>query len=352
MTKVNISDMTYAEAERFVTEELGEPKFRTKQIFDWLYGGNAADGSLRAGVFGFDEMSNLPKTLREKLAARSELTVLKPLREQVSRNDGTRKFLFGLSDSNAIESVFMQYKFGNSICVSSQAGCRMGCKFCASTIGGLKRNLMPGEIAGQILAAQRSTGQRISHVVVMGTGEPFDNYENLSKFIRIINDPRGLNIGMRNITVSSCGIVPMIARFAEDFPQVNLAISLHAVSNELRDALMPVNHAYPMETLLAACRAYTQKTSRRVTFEYTLVKGVNDSTEFARKLAERLHGMLCHVNLIPLNAVDETAYKTSERTAVLKFQKTLTDCGIAATIRREIGDDIAAACGQLRLSEK
>lgn len=352
MTKIKLSDLTYEEAERFVTETLGEPKFRTKQIFDWLYGGETSDGSLRAGACGFDEMTNLPKALREKLAARSEISVLKPIREQVSQNDGTRKFLFALADGNAIESVFMRYKFGNSICVSSQAGCRMGCKFCASTIGGLKRSLMPGEIAGQILAAQRSTGQRISHVVVMGTGEPFDNYENLSKFIRIINNPNGLNIGMRNITVSTCGIVPMIERFAEDFPQVNLAISLHAVNNEMRSELMPINRAYPMEELLEACRKYTEKTSRRVTFEYTLVRGVNDSTEFAKKLADRLRGMLCHVNLIPLNAVNETGYKTTERGAVMKFQKTLTDCGIPATIRRELGDDIDAACGQLRLSQR
>ena len=227
----------------------------------------------------------------------------------------------------------------------------MGCRFCASTIGGLKRNLTPGEIAGQILAAQRETGQRISHVVVMGTGEPFDNYENLAKFLHIIHDPNGLNLGMRNITVSTCGLVPMIARFAEDFPQVNLAISLHAVSNEMRDEIMPVNKAYPMETLLSACRDYTQKTARRVTFEYTLVKGVNDSAEYARKLAARLQGMLCHVNLIPLNKVEETGYDTSERCAVLRFQQVLTECGIPATIRRELGDDIDAACGQLRLAE-
>lgn len=350
--RTNLSNLTYGELEGFVTGQLGEAKFRAKQLFGWIYGGVLKDGSLRAGVTEFEKMSNLPKELREKLTAAAELTELSVLREQVSKLDGTRKFLFGLEDGNAIESVFMQYKFGNSICVSSQAGCRMGCSFCASTIGGLKRNLTAGEIAGQILAAQKRTGQRISHVVVMGTGEPFDNYENLSKFIHIINDPNGLNIGMRNITVSTCGIVPRIASFAEDFPQVNLAISLHAVNNEMRDSLMPVNHSYPMEELLEACRTYTEKTSRRITFEYTLVKGVNDSTEFARRLADRLKGMLCHVNLIPLNAVDETAYGTTERAAVLKFQKTLTDCGIPATVRRELGDDIDAACGQLRLSEQ
>ena len=347
----DLTNLEYQELERFVTETLREPKFRAKQIFSWIYGGLTKDGNFRTGAQNFTEMNNLPKTLREKLAAQAALTSLDVLRMQVSKLDGTRKFLFRLADGNAIESVFMQYKFGNSICVSSQAGCRMGCRFCASTIGGLKRNLTPGEIAGQILAAQRETGQRISHVVVMGTGEPFDNYENLAKFIRIINDPNGLNIGMRNITVSTCGLVPMIARFAEDFPQVNLAISLHAVSNEMRDEMMPVNKAYPMETLLDACRTYTETTARRITFEYTLVKGVNDSPDYARKLAARLQGMLCHVNLIPLNKVAETGYDTTERGAVLRFQQVLTDHGIPATVRRELGDDIDAACGQLRLSE-
>ena len=349
---IDLTNLEYSEIERFVTETLREPKFRAKQIFGWIYGGLAKDGIFRSGVQSFEEMHNLPKTLREKLSQQAILTKPEVLRMQTSETDGTRKFLFRLADGNAIESVFMQYKFGNSICVSSQAGCRMGCRFCASTIGGLKRNLTPGEIAGQILTAQRETGQRISHVVVMGTGEPFDNYENLAQFIRIINDPNGLNIGMRNITVSTCGLAPMIARFAEDFPQVNLAISLHAVSNEMRDEIMPVNKAYPMETLLSACRDYIQKTARRITFEYTLVKGVNDSPEHAKKLASQLRGMLCHVNLIPLNKVKETGYDTTERGAVLRFQQALTDCGIPATIRRELGDDIDAACGQLRLSEK
>ena len=349
---IRLNDLEYKELEAFVTDVLGEPKFRAKQIFGWIYGGMSKDGSFRSGVASFDEMTNLSKALREKLSESAELMSLAVLREQVSKLDGTRKFLFGLPDGNAIESVFMKYKFGNSICVSSQAGCRMGCRFCASTIGGLRRNLTAGEIAGQILAAEHQTGERISHVVVMGTGEPFDNYENLSKFIHIINDPNGLNIGMRNITVSTCGLVPKIGEFAEDFPQVNLAISLHAVNNEMRDEMMPVNKSYPMEVLLDACRSYADKTSRRVTFEYTLVKGVNDSPEYARKLADRLHGMLCHVNLIPLNKVEETGYDTTERGAVLKFQQVLTECGIPATIRRELGDDIDAACGQLRLSAR
>lgn len=349
--QVNLTDLEYNELESFVTETLGQPKFRAKQIFGWIHGGPAKDGGIRMGAESFEDMSNLPKTLREKLAECATLVQPAVLREQVSKLDGTRKFLFGLEDGNAIESVFMKYKFGNSICVSSQAGCRMGCRFCASTIGGLKRNLTPGEIVGQILAAQKQTGERISHVVVMGTGEPFDNYENLAAFIRIINDRNGLDIGMRNITVSTCGLVPKIARFAEDFPQVNLAISLHAASDEMRSEIMPVNKTYPMETLLEACKDYTEKTSRRITFEYTLVKGVNDSTEHAKMLASRLRGMLCHVNLIPLNKVEETGYDTTERGAVIRFQKVLNENGILATIRRELGDDIDAACGQLRLSE-
>lgn len=347
----NISDMTYSQLEQFVTEELGEPRFRAKQIFNWLYGGTGKGGQ-RDGAVSFDEMTNLPTDLRKKLEENAQISVLSVLKQQVSKLDGTRKLLFGLADSNAIESVFMKYKFGNSICVSSQAGCRMGCRFCASTIGGLKRNLTPGEIVGQIMAAQRETGERINHVVVMGTGEPFDNYENLSSFIRIINDPNGLNIGMRNITVSTCGLVPMIERFAEDFSQVNLAISLHAVSDTQRSELMPVNRKYPMAELLKTCRRYTDRTSRRITFEYTLVKGVNDSAEYARSLASQLRGMLCHVNLIPLNTVAESGLATAERGTVLEFQRILTENGIPATVRRELGDDIAAACGQLRLSEQ
>ncbi len=350
--QANLTDLEYKELENFVTETLGEPKFRAKQIFGWIYGGIAKDGSLRLGAESFDDMNNLPKSLRERLARSASLSLPAVLREQVSRTDGTRKFLFALADGNAVESVFMKYKFGNSICVSSQAGCRMGCRFCASTIGGLKRNLSPGEIAGQILAAQRKTGERISHVVVMGTGEPFDNYDNLATFIRIINDHNGLDIGMRNITVSTCGLVPKISQFAEDFPQVNLAISLHAANDEMRSKIMPVNKKYPMETLLASCREYTEKTSRRITFEYTLVKGVNDSTEHAKMLSSRLSGMLCHVNLIPLNKVAETGYDTAERGAVLHFQKVLSESGIPATIRRELGDDIDAACGQLRLAAR
>ncbi len=322
--------------------DMNEPKFRAKQVFGWMY----------KGVDSFAQMSNLPARLRNKLEESFTIDVPKIIKVQQSKLDGTRKYLFEMSDGNAIESVFMKYKFGNSICVSSQVGCRMGCRFCASTLGGLLRNLTPGEITGQILAAEKNTGERINHVVVMGTGEPFDNYENVAAFIRIINDKAGLNIGMRNITVSTCGLVPAIHRFGTDFPQVNLAISLHGTDDDTRDAMMPINKSYPIESLLKACRRYTENTSRRVTFEYTLVKGVNDGKKDAESLVKLLKGMLCHVNLIPLNKVEETGLETSSRTSALEFQKILESSGIPATIRRELGDDIDAACGQLRLNAR
>lgn len=339
---INLLDLKLKDMEKLM-EELGEPKFRASQVFGWINKGEN-------GAQSFEEMTNVPTALKKKLSEVSTICLPKVVKMQQSRMDGTRKYLFGLEDGNAVESVFMKYKFGNSICVSSQAGCRMGCSFCASTIDGLKRNLTAGEISGQILAAEKDTGQRISHVVVMGTGEPFDNYENLSDFIRIINDPKGLAIGMRNITVSTCGIVPVIERFGDDFPQVNLAISLHAVDNASRSSLLPVNRKYPMEELLKACRGYAEKTSRRVTFEYTLVKGVNDGEEDADKLAKLLRGMLCHVNLIPLNTVKERNFETTGKIDAMKFQRRLEAGGIPATIRRELGDDIDAACGQLRRS--
>lgn len=340
--RINLKDLQLNEMEKLL-QEINEPKFRAKQIFAWLY----------KGVDTFESMTNVPASLKQKMSEiGADLGVLKPLKVQVSRLDGTRKYLFELADGNCIESVFMKYKYGNTICVSSQAGCRMGCKFCASTIGGLCRNLTAGEIIEQLLAAERDTGEAINHIVVMGTGEPFDNYENISKFIRIINDKNGRNLGMRNITVSTCGLVPMIEKFGSDFPQVNLAISLHAPNNEIRNSMMPVNKSYPIELLVEACRKYTERTSRRVTFEYTLVKGVNDSKEHALELSSLLRGMLCHVNLIPLNKVEETGLDTSDTKTAQEFQKTLENKGIPATIRRELGDDIDGACGQLRLERK
>lgn len=330
---LNILDLELNELKEYL------PNFRSGQVFSWL----------SKGTQSFSEMLNIPKTLREELEDKFEINLPKVALVQKSKLDGTQKFLFELKDGNKIESVFMKYKFGNSICVSSQAGCRMGCKFCASTINGLERNLTAGEIYGEVLAAEKETGEKISHIVIMGTGEPFDNYENVAKFIRIVNDKNGLNIGMRNITVSTCGIVPMIDKFGDDFNQVNLAISLHQVTNENRSNLMPINKRYPLEELISACRRYIQKTNRRVTFEYTLVKNVNDRREDAIKLATLLSGMLCHVNLIPLNVVEETGLKTSDKETAIVFQKMLESKGIPATIRRELGDDIDAACGQLRL---
>lgn len=335
---INLRDLSKSELEEFVLE-LGEPKFRAKQIFGWIY----------KGVADFDEMNNLPKTLREKLRKNSYIGSLKTLIVQQSKTDGTRKYLFELEDGNTIESVFMKYKYGNSICVSSQAGCRMGCRFCASGMNGLVRNLTAGEIISEIMEAEKDTGEKIGHIVIMGTGEPFDNYENIAGFLRLVNDKDGLNIGMRNITVSTCGLAEMIDVFGRDFPQVNLAISLHSADNEVRSSMMPINRAYPIEKLIERCRAYTEKTGRRITFEYTLVNGVNDSDEDAAKLISLVSGMLCHVNLIPLNSVEGTGFDTVSRKRAEEFKIILEKKGIPATVRRELGSDIDAACGQLRL---
>ncbi len=339
---INLKDLQLNEMEAFL-ESLGEPKFRAKQIFAWLY----------RGTESFEQMSNVPVSLREKLVESDvNLGIMKPIKVQCSKLDGTRKYLFELYDGNAIESVLMKYKYGNTICISSQAGCRMGCKFCASTIGGLRRNLTAGEMSEQLLAAERQSGEHINHIVVMGTGEPFDNYENLSAFIKIINDKAGRNLGMRNITVSTCGLVPIIEKFAHDFPQVNLAISLHAPDDKIRNSMMPVNKRYNIHELIGACRRYTDITSRRITFEYTLVRGVNDSLHHVEELCRLLKGMLCHVNLIPLNKVLETGFDTTARKDAERFLDFLESKGIPATIRREMGDDIDGACGQLRLSGK
>ena len=333
----NIYDLKLNEIEELISD-MGEPLFRGKQIFGWL----------AKGVSSFDEMTNVPKQLIDRIA--EEYEVLLPKVQQVQESfDGTKKFLFALQDGNCIEAVFMKYKYGNSLCVSSQAGCRMGCSFCASTMDGLRRNLTSGEILGQVLAAENYTGEKVGHIVVMGTGEPFDNYENLKRFIEVINHKDGKNLGMRNITVSTCGLVPMIGVFAEDFDQVNLAISLHSASDEVRTQMMPINKKYPISVLLEACKKYVEKTNRRITFEYTLVDGVNDSLDDALLLAGKLKGLNCHVNLIPLNEVKETGLLTTPKERALAFQKALEGKGIQCTIRRELGDDIDGACGQLRL---
>ena len=320
----------------------GEAPFRGKQIFKWL----------SRGVRDFDDMTDLSVKLREKLKETACMNGLETIDVQHDRKDGTRKFLFGLQDGNTVESVFMKYRYGNSLCVSSQVGCRMGCRFCASTLDGFVRNLTAGEMLEQIFAAEASTGEKIDHIVVMGMGEPFDNYENLKRFLHILHAKNGRNLSYRNITVSTSGIIPVIRQFAEDFPQVNLAISLHRLTDEGRSALMPVNRAYPVDRLLEVAGEYAEKTGRRVTFEYTLIKGENDMPRDMELMKKKLRGMLCHVNLIPLNRVEETGLHGSSRKRAEEIAEWLGDNGIAATVRREMGADIDGACGQLRRKVK
>lgn len=341
MEKKNLLGLTTEELKEFM-QEIGEKPFRGKQLFKWV----------NRGVGDFDEMTDFSKALRAKLNETAYAGSLKVLNVQKDSKDGTRKFLFGLEDGNAIESVFMKYKYGNSLCVSSQVGCKMGCKFCATALDGFTRNLTAGEMLEQVYEAQRETGKEINHIVVMGMGEPFDNYENLSKFLKLLHDPEGKNMSYRNMTVSTSGIIPAIERFAEDFPQVNLAISLHRLTNEGRSAIMPVNDAYPVDKLLEAARAYTQKTGRRITFEYTLIKGENDKNSDVELMKEKLSGLLCHVNLIPLNKVDETGFDGSTRKHAEEIAAKLTKAGVPATVRRELGSAIDGACGQLRAKNK
>ena len=295
-------------------------------------------------------MKNLPAALRSRLEERFELVVLKPVEVKISAIDGTRKYLFALPDGNVIESVLMRYKHGNSVCISSQVGCRMGCRFCASTLDGLARNLRPSEMLEQVYRIGRDTGERVSNVVVMGSGEPLDNYDNLLRFIRLLTDERGLNISQRNITVSTCGLVPQMLKLAEEDLQITLALSLHASSDATRRQLMPVAKRYPLSEVLDACHTYFAKTGRRMTFEYSLVRGVNDSMEEAGALARLLKDQHGHVNLIPVNPIKERDFVQSERKTVEAFKNQLEKSGINVTIRREMGRDIHGACGQLRRS--
>lgn len=321
---------------------LGEKPFRGGQLFRWI----------ARGARDFTEISDLAEPLREKLSQIALLTNMKVKKVQASSKDGTRKYLFQLMDGKTIETVLMKYEYGNSICISSQVGCAMGCNFCASAIGGLERNLTAGEMIGQILEVQRESGEKINHIVVMGTGEPLANYNNLAKFIRLAHEKEGLHIGLRNITVSTCGLISQIDRFAKDFPQVTLAISLHAPTDELRGSMMPINEKYPLDAILAASKKYIEQTGRRITFEYALVEGVNDSIEMIDLLAKKLRGMLCHVNLIPLNPVNETGLLGTRRKHAKDLQARLESKGISATVRRELGGDIDGACGQLRQNAK
>ncbi len=340
--KKNLKSYTYNELEALVRNELGEPSFRAKQIFEWLY----------RGVDSFDEMSNLSKSLRERLDAAYIAGNLKIEQKFVSRIDETRRYLLKLEDGNYIESVLMKYHHGYTICVSSQVGCAMGCRFCASTRNGKARNLSAGEIIGQVMTVQKDLGERISNIVMMGIGEPLDNYDEVLKFLEIVNHPSGLNIGHRHITLSTCGLVPKIKDLADRQLQITLSVSLHAADDETRSEIMPVNRRYSISQLMEACRYYIKKTNRRISFEYTLISGVNDNSAEAEKLLKLLHGMLCHVNLIPVNPVKETGFKQGSRAKIEEFQRILESGGISATIRREMGADISAACGQLRASAK
>lgn len=320
-------------------KELSEKPFRAAQLYDWMHVKLAES---------YEEMSNLPAAFRDRLAAEYPLTVLKTVRVQTSQTDGTKKFLFALPDGNLVESVWMRYKHGNSVCISSQVGCRMGCKFCASTLDGLERNLQPSEMLDQIYRIQRLTGERVSNVVVMGSGEPLDNYENLLRFLRILTGEHGLHISQRNVTVSTCGIVSKMYELAEEKLQITLALSLHAATDEKRRALMPVANRYHMRELMDACQNYFEKTGRRITFEYSLVSGVNDSPADAGELIALARALACHINLIPVNPIKERSFVQSDRRAIDAFKNKLEKNGINVTIRREMGRDIDGACGQLR----
>ena len=321
-----------------IFKELGQPQFRAKQVYTWLH----------KGVRSYDEMTNLPKALRETLEERYPICPPEVVRRQESQRDGTIKYLWRLSDGNCVETVLMRYHYGNTVCISTEVGCRMGCAFCASTLGGLVRRLEPQEMLDQVLFTQVDSGLPISHIVLMGIGEPLDNFDNVMRFLELVNSPEGMNISMRHISLSTCGIVPQIDRLAERKLQLTLSISLHAPNNEIRNRIMPVNKAYPIEQLLDACRRYYQATSRRISFEYAMIRGVNDSPENARELLERMKGLPAHFNLIPLNHVEESPLQPSTRASVAAFQKILEDGGIPTTVRRTLGGDIDASCGQLR----
>lgn len=339
MTETDIKSMSLDEL-KLLMKELGDKPFRAAQIYEWLH---------KHLVTSYEEMTNISKSLRKKLE-QYPVTALEVVDVQISKIDGTRKYLFRLMDGNVIESVLMRYKHGNSVCISSQVGCRMGCRFCASTIGGLTRNLLPSEMLDQIYRIQVLTGERVANVVVMGTGEPLDNYDNLLRFIKILTEEGGIHISQRNLTVSTCGIVPRIRQLAEEKLQMTLALSLHAPNDRKRQELMPIAKRYSMDEVLEACRYYFEHTGRRITFEYSLVAGVNDTDEDAVQLAERIKDMNCHVNLIPVNPVKERSFRRSSRQAVENFKIKLEKYGINVTIRREMGSDINGACGQLRKS--
>ncbi len=340
MEQLDIKSQDLSELKKTV-ESLSEKPFRAKQIYEWLH---------KKQADSFQEMTNLSVSLREKLERNCQIVSLKVLEVQTSKLDGTQKYLFALPDGNVVESVLMKYHHGNSVCISSQVGCKMGCRFCASTIGGWTRNLMPSEMLDQVYKIQKLSKERVSNVVVMGTGEPLDNYDNLLRFIRMLSDEKGLHISQRNITVSTCGIVPKMYDLAQEDLQITLAISLHASNQQKREQLMPIARKYSLEELMKACRNYFEKTGRRLTFEYSLVGGENDSQEDAEELARLIKGLNCHVNLIPVNPIKERSYVQSDKKVIANFQNKLEKYQINVTIRREMGRDIDGACGQLRKS--
>ena len=335
--KQDLKSMTLAEMIEAV-RGLGEPAFRGKQIFTWLH----------KGVTSFEDMSNLSKALRQKLDEQFYITAPEIVRKQQSQKDGTIKYLWKLRDGNCVETVLMRYHHGNSICISSEVGCAMGCAFCASTKGGLVRRLTPSEMVDQVLFSSLDSGLEISNIVLMGIGEPLDNYDTVLRFLELINSSEGMNIGMRHISLSTCGLVDRISRLAGEKLQLTLSVSLHAPTDEIRSQIMPVNRKYSVDVLLQACKEYFEKTGRRISFEYAMIRDVNDSKELAELLAKKLDGIAAHVNLIPLNNIEESPLKPSSRKTIMEFQKTLEDRGIPCTVRRTLGSDIDASCGQLR----
>ncbi len=334
---MNLKSQTIAEMGTLF-KDMGEPAFRAKQVYKWLH----------SGVRTYDEMTNLPQSLRKRLAEKFPINAPEVVRKQESARDGTIKYLWKLADGNCVETVLMRYHYGNTVCISTEVGCPMGCAFCASTLGGLVRRLEPYEMLDQVLFTQIDSALPVSHIVLMGIGEPLDNFDNVLRFLELVNSEDGMNISMRHISLSTCGLVPKIDALAEKKLQISLAISLHGPNDEVRDRIMPVNKAYPIDELLAACRRYYEATFRRIHFEYAMIDGVNDSEEAARELLRRLKGLPAHVNMIPLNHVEESPLKPSSRKAVARFQKILEDGGVTATVRRTLGGDIDASCGQLR----
>lgn len=338
---IDLMSLTYAQLGEYIAG-LGQPAYRAGQLYDWLHHKRATS---------FDQMTNLPSALRQRLADDGFLTAVKVRRKLVSQKDDTVKYLFEMADGECVEGVLMTYHHGTSLCISTQVGCRMGCKFCASTLGGLVRNLTPGEMLGEVYAATADSGKRVDSLVLMGIGEPLDNYDNLLSFLEILSSPQGLNLSLRHVSLSTCGLVDRIDQLAQQRLGLTLSVSLHAPNDQIRMQTMPINARWGIDELLAACRHYFDKTGRRVSFEYALIAGVNDAPDQAIELAERLRGMQCHVNLIPVNQVKERDYRRGRTQAVERFRKTLESHGVNATVRRELGSDINAACGQLRREE-